>query len=326
MKILISGATGFVGKPLCDELFRMGRPVRAAVRLDQKKVDNVENFAIAIIDHETDWKDALLGVSVIIHLAARVHFMKDTEPDPLNAFRNINVEGTLNLARQAVKAGVRRFIFISTIKVNGENTLLGKPFTCFDEPAPVDPYAISKREAEDGLRNIAKETGMEVVIIRPTLIYGPGVKANFHSMLSWLNKGIPLPFGAIDNKRSLVALGNLLDLIITCIDHPAAANQTFLVSDGEDMSTTELLERMAAALGKRARLLPLPMSLLHKVARLLGKQDLYQRLCQSLQVDMSKTKELLNWSPPISVNEALLKTATDFLAVNLNNSEISSGR
>jgi nucleoside-diphosphate-sugar epimerase len=326
MKILISGATGFVGRPLCDELFRKGKSVRAAVRLEHTRIDNVENVSIAIIDRETDWTDVLLGVNVIIHLAARVHLMKHTDSDSLNSFRSINVEGTLNLARQAVKAGVRRFIFISTIKVNGENTPLGKPYTCFDSPAPLDPYAISKREAEDGLRKIAMETGMEVVIIRPTLIYGPGVKANFHSMLYWLDKGIPLPFGAISNKRSLVALDNLLDLIVTCIDHPNAANQTFLVSDGEDMSTTELLERMAAALGKRARLLPVSMNLLHKVAKLLGKQDLHQRLCQSLQVDISKTKELLSWTPPMSVDEALRKTATDFLAVSRNNSEISSGR
>lgn len=325
-RILVTGANGFIGRSLCDKLYRQSRSVRAAMRVANSQIKCSETVLVNSIDAETDWSDLLLDVKVVFHLAARVHVMKDEVLDSLEEFRKVNVEGTLNLARQAVNAGVRRFIFISTIKVNGENTPLGKPYTCFDSPAPIDPYAISKREAEDGLRKIAMETGMEVVIIRPTLIYGPGVKANFHSMLCWLDKGIPLPFGAISNKRSLVALDNLLDLIVTCIDHPAAANQTFLVSDGEDMSTTELLERMAFALGKQARLLPVSMSLLHKVARLLGKQDLYQRLCQSLQVDISKTRELLSWTPPMSVDEALRKTATDFLAVNRNNSEISSGR
>ncbi len=300
-RILVTGANGFIGQSLCDKLYRQSRSVRAAMRVASSQIKCSETVLVNSIDAETDWSDLLLDVKVVFHLAARVHVMKDEVLDSLEEFRKVNVEGTLNLARQAATAGVRRFIFISMIKVNGENTLLGKPFTCFDNPAPVDPYAISKSEAEDGLRHIAKETGMEVVIIRPTLIYGPGVKANFHSMLSGLNKGIPLPFGAINNKRSLVAVGNLLDLIITCIEHPAAANQTLLVSDGKDLSTTELLEHMAAALGKKARLLTVSMSLLNGVARLLGKQDLYQRLCQLLQVDMNKTKEVLSWSPPISV-------------------------
>jgi len=239
--------------------------------------------------------------------------MHETANDPLAEFRKVNVDGTLNLARQAAAAGVRRFIFISSIKVNGEGSALGAPYLADAKPAPADPYGISKMEAEQGLRALAAETGMEVVIIRPVLVYGPGVKANFRSMMSWLNKGVPLPLGAIHNQRSLVALDNLVDLIVTCIDHPAAANQTFLVSDGEDLSTTELLRRMGAALGKPARLLPVPAFMLQAGAALLGKRDMAQRLCGSLQVDISKTRELLNWTPPVSVDQALAKTAAHFL-------------
>jgi nucleoside-diphosphate-sugar epimerase len=239
--------------------------------------------------------------------------MHDESSDPLAEFRKVNVEGTLNLARQAAEAGVRRFIFISSIKVNGEGTPLGSPYRADAQPQPADSYGISKMEAEQGLRALAAETGMEVVIIRPTLVYGPGVKANFLSMMRWLHKGVPLPFGAIHNQRSLVALDNLVDLIVTCIDHPAAANQTFLVSDGEDLSTTELLRRMATALGKPARLLPVPSWLLEAGASILGKKALSQRLCGSLQVDISKTRELLGWTPPLSVDAALRKTAAHFL-------------
>jgi nucleoside-diphosphate-sugar epimerase len=219
----------------------------------------------------------------------------------------------LNLARQAAEAGVRRFIFISSIKVNGEGTPLGAPYRADAQPQPADPYGISKMEAEQGLRALAGETGMEVVIIRPTLVYGPGVKANFLNMMRWLHKGVPLPFGAIHNRRSLVALDNLVDLIVTCIEHPAAANQTFLVSDGEDLSTTELLRRMATALGAPAHLLPVPSWLLEAGATMLGKKALSQRLCGSLQVDISKTRELLGWTPPLSVDAALRKTAKHFL-------------
>lgn len=219
---------------------------------------------------------------------------------------------SLALARQAAEAGVKRFIFLSTIKVLGDSTS-ASVFNADTKPAPMDEYACSKWHAEQGLRALAAETGMEVVIIRPVLVYGPGVKANFLSMMRWLNKGVPLPFGAIYNKRSLVALDNLVDLIVTCIDHPAAANQTFLVSDGEDLSTSELLGKMALALGKPARLLPLPSRMLELGARLLGKQPLAQRLCGSLQVDISKTRELLGWSPPVTVDQALRKTAEHFL-------------
>jgi UDP-glucose 4-epimerase len=255
------------------------------------------------------WAEVLCNRQCVVHLAARVHVMNDTEADPLAAFRQSNVESTLALATQAAQAGVKRFIFISSVKVNGEHTEPGHPFRADDAPAPQDPYGISKMEAEAGLRAIAQQTGMEVVIIRPPLVYGPGVKANFASMVHWLQRGIPLPLGAIHNRRSLVALDNLVDLIITCIDHPAAANQTLMVSDGEDLSTTELLQRMAAALGKPARLIPVPQRLLEWGAALLGKQEVAQRLFSSLQVDAQTTCQLLGWKPPVSLDQGLLQVA-----------------
>jgi Nucleoside-diphosphate-sugar epimerases len=313
MKVLISGAAGFVGRQLCAELYRQGQSVRAAVHIDNLPIQHVESVPIGIIDGDTDWTDALSGVKVVIHLAARVHVLKDDAVDPLDAFRKVNVDGAWNLARQASDAGVQRFIFISSIKVNGETTPLGQPYTAEDRPKPVEPYSISKLEAEEALRQLADETGMEVVIIRPPLVYGPGVKANFHTMLRWLEKGIPLPLGAIRNKRSLVALDNLVDLIVTCIDHPAAANQIFLAGDGEDLSTIELLQRLGEALGKPAKLFTIPLWLLKIGANLLGKRDMERRLCNSLQVDISKASELLGWHPPVSVDDALKKTAADFL-------------
>lgn len=313
-KVLLTGCTGFVGRSVLTRLCRDGEAVIACSRTEMLKAPSAaEYMQVADLDSNTDWTLVLSGVAVVIHCAARVHVMNDTSSNPLTEFRQVNVDGTLNLARQAAAAGVRRFIFISSIKVNGEGTDVGAPYHADAQPAPADPYGISKTEAEQGLRALADETGMEVVIIRPVLVYGPGVKANFLSMMRWLHKGVPLPFGAIDNSRSLVSLDNLVDLIVTCIDHPAAANQTFLVSDGEDLSTTELLRRMGAALGKPARLLPVPSWMLEAGAALLGKQALSHRLCGSLQVDISKTRELLNWTPPVSVDEALRRTAKHFL-------------
>ena len=314
-KVLITGVNGFVGKALSDELVIKGFNVNGTVR-SVMSVDfpgAITKFVIKDIDSKTDWQNALQGVDVVIHLAARVHVMKDTAIDALSELRRVNVEGTLNLARQAVEAGVQRFIFISSIKVNGEGSILGQPYTPEDQPAPVDPYGISKREAEDVLRQLASETGMEVVIIRPPLVYGPGVKANFQSMMRWLDKGIPLPLGAIHNRRSLVSLDNLIDLIVTCIHHPAAANQIFIAGDGEDLSTTELLQRMAAGLGKKAWLIPVPSFILEWGARLVGKQAITQKLCGSLQVDISKARDLLDWKPPVSVDEALRKTAQYYM-------------
>lgn len=313
MTILLTGATGFVGRALSAALLATGVPVRAAVRGNSPSPAGTQPCRIGDLDAHTDWQAALAGVDVVVHLAARVHLMHDTASDPLAEFRRVNVEGTRHLAQQAALAGVRRFIFISSIKVNGEATLPGQAFTASDTPAPVDAYGVSKAEAETALRELAAQTGMEVVIIRPTIVYGPGVKANFLSMMRILHKGIPLPLGRIDNRRSLVALDNLVDLIVHCTHHPAAANQTFLVSDGQDLSTTELLRSMAKALGKTAYLLPIPSGLLITAAAVLGKTTVAQRLCGSLQVDISHTRSQLDWTPPISVDAALQRAASAYL-------------
>jgi nucleoside-diphosphate-sugar epimerase len=282
--------------------YRVFSAVRSA---GQAGSDDAAAVVIGSIDAATDYSSTITGMDIVIHAAARAHIMKDEVVYPLSEYRKVNVEGTLNLARQAAVTGVRRFIFISSIKVNGEQTPLGKPFTAEDAPAPEDAYGISKREAEQGLQQLAAETGMEVVIIRPPLVYGPGVKGNFASMIKLVENGLPLPLGAVHNKRSLVALDNLVDLIITCIDHPAAANQVFLAGDGEDVSTTKLLRGVASAMGKPARLIPVPAGLLQFGATVLGKKAVAQRLLGSLQVDISKARELLGWAPPLTVEEGL---------------------
>ena len=312
-KVLLTGATGFVGRKLLTRLLDEKHAVAAAVRKSTVELDKrAIQVVVPGLTAQTEWT-SLAGQDVVIHSAARVHVMDEQSADPLAEFRKVNVEGSLRLARQAADAGVKRFIFISSIKVNGEGTAPGKPFTAFDEPAPQDPYGVSKMEAEVGLRQVAEKTGMQVVIIRPVLVYGPGVKANFRSMMNWMNKGVPLPLGAIHNKRSLVSLDNLVDLIVTCVDHLAAANQTFLVSDGEDLSTSDMLRRMARALGKPARLLPVPAAVLRGGAALLGKGAVAQRLCGSLQVDIRHTCETLNWAPPVSVDEGFRAAASAFL-------------
>ena len=314
--ILVTGATGLIGRAVVERLLTLpGCPVVAAVRSTPARLPaGVDHVCVANLTGDADWRASLTGVDTVVHLAARVHVMHDTNIDPLAEFRRINVEGTLNLARQAAAAGARRFVFVSSIKVNGEQTAPGRPFRVDDAPAPGDPYGVSKLEAEQGLRNLASETGLEIVVIRPPLVYGPGVKANFLRMMTWLHRGYPLPFGAIDNRRSLVALDNLVDLIITCCQHPNAAQQTFMVSDGEDISTTELLKRTAAALGRPARLIPVPAGALRAVARALGKADVAQRLCGSLQVDINQTRRLLGWAPVVRLDDALADTARQFLA------------
>ncbi|MFG5861349.1 UDP-glucose 4-epimerase family protein [Metapseudomonas sp. CR1201] len=313
MRVLLTGATGFIGSGLLQRLLQDGLhlPVAAIRRPSADLHSDVPCIHVGELSLNTDWSVALTGADVVVHAAARAHVIKESSSDPLAEFRSVNLDGTLALANQAALAGVKRFVFISSIGVNGNQSF--RPFKVDDTPNPVEPYAISKLEAELGLRRLTAETGMEVVIIRPPLVYGPQAPGNFARLINIVAKGIPLPFGAIHNQRSLVSLDNLVDLIVTCIDHPAAANQTFLVSDGEDLSTTELLRRMGAALGKPARLLPVPSWLLEAGAVMLGKKALYQRLCGSLQVDISKTRELLGWEPPISVDAALRKTAKHFL-------------
>ena len=316
MRTLVTGATGFVGRAVVERLLsRPGRSVVAAVREAPVQLpSDIELFRFRELSADQDWSQGLSSVDTVIDLAARVHVMHDTATDPLSEFRRANVEGTLQLARQAAALGVRRLIFVSSIKVNGEQTAVGQPFRAGDVPCPVDPYGVSKLEAEQGLRRIADETGLEVAIIRPPLVYGPGVKANFLRMMTWLHRGYPLPFGAIPNQRSLIALDNLVDLIVTCCDHPDAAQQTFLVSDGEDVSTTDLLKRVAAALGRPARLIPVPAVALRAVAQALGKGEFAQRLCGSLQVDIGPTRERLNWAPVVQLDDALARTARHFLA------------
>ncbi len=308
-KVLVTGGTGFLGSALLRKLMDAGQPVIAPVRVALiEPVASVAWPVVGNIDSETRWQEILSGVDVVIHSAARVHVMDEHEEDPITAFRAVNVEGTLNLARQAASAGVRRFVFISSIKVNGEQTDDRPPFSPEDTPSPEDPYGISKREAEDGLRAMAQETGMEVVIIRPPLVYGPGVKGNFRSLIKLAGFPLPLPLGGIYNRRSLVYLGNLVDFLLHAAEHPAAANQTFLVSDGDDLSTTDLLRSVRKALGRPGLLIPVPGRWLWKATELLGQGAIGQRLCGSLQVDISKNERLLGWKPPYSVAEGLAAT------------------
>ena len=303
---LITGATGFVGSGVVARLAADDVETLSCVRRDIDSMqEGKRDMQVAETTANTDWRQVLAGVKSVVHLAARVHVMHDTEADPLTAFRSVNVDGTLNLARQAAAAGVKRFVFISSVKVNGESTQPGRVFTEADAPNPQDAYGQSKHEAEQGLRQLSADTGMEVVIIRPPLVYGPGVKANFAALMRAVQRGWPLPLGAVHNQRSLVALDNLVDFIVTCITHPQAANHTFLVSDGQDLSTTELLRGMVQAAGVSARLLPVPVWALQAGATLLGKGDVVQRLCGNLQVDISKARSLLGWVPPVSVEEGL---------------------
>ncbi len=312
--ILVTGANGFVGQSLCAALLGLNFKVRGVIRGSKILPKGVESIDIHGVDGTTIWSKALMGCNQVIHLAARVHVIDDDISCALEQYRQVNVEGTLHLATQAAAAGVKRFIYISSIKVNGESTLLDLPFHADDKPNPQDPYGISKWEAEQGLQTVSYQTGMEVVIIRSPLVYGPGVKANFLSMMKWLQRGIPLPFGGVAiNRRSFIFLGNLVDMIITCINHPAAANQTFLVSDDEDLSTASLLDHMALALGRPLKLITVPTVLITLGAKLIGRSGISRRLCGSLQVDIKKTKDLLGWSPPVSVDEGLRQTAAHFL-------------
>lgn len=304
--LLLTGASGFVGGAILKAAHQRGLKIRPVYR----SMDSINEYSQAVfvseLDDAADWSQALQGVDVLIHAAARTHIMREEALDPLAEYRRVNVRGTLNLARQAAAAGVKRFVFISSIKVNGEGTTPGRPFTADDDPAPEDAYGLSKTEAEVQLKQVALDMGMEVTIIRPPLIYGVGVKGNLANLISWIKRGVPLPLaGVTQNRRSLVGLDNLVDLIIVCADHPLAGNQTFLISDGEDCSTSELLRRIGKALGRPPHLVWVPVGFISLLASLLGKRATSERLLGSLQIDMQKTCGLLDWRPSVPMDEGL---------------------
>ena len=307
--ILITGATGFIGNSLVVKLATFDEyKVRVAIRKKNENFpDSVEVLENLDISKKIDWSQALEKIDIIIHCAARVHVMKDLSKDPISDFRKVNTEGTLNLARQAELLGVKRFIFLSSLGVNGEKTITD-PFKADDTPHPHSPYTQSKMEAEIGLMKMSKKKKMSVVIIRPPLVYGQNAPGNFGSLIRIVKKKIPLPLGAVKNKRSFVFLDNLVDMIICCLSHPNAVNQVFLVSDDEDLSTTQLLKKIGKALGTTIFLLPIPVLILNVFAKCIGKAKVAQQLLGSLQVDIEKTKSLLGWIPSFSVDDALGKT------------------
>lgn len=314
-KVIVTGANGFVGKNLVDLLHSKGCEVLSILRSHVPELEN--SVIIPSFDVSNDFVKLFTGYDCLIHCAARVHVMDEYVSNRLDIYREVNTVGTINLATQAIAAGVKRFIFISSIKVNGENTVVQHPFTSSSSHAPKDDYGRSKSEAELQLLALAKGSGMDVVIIRPTLVYGPGVKANFSSLMNLVSKGIPLPFGCITkNKRSLVSVDNLVDLIVTCIDHPKAANQVFLVSDDRDVSTSEMVREMAIALGKTTWQFPVPIWCYKLIGKLLNRSDIVDRLTGSLQVDISHTKDTLGWKPPQTLQEGFKQTAQAFLQVN----------
>lgn len=314
--VLVTGANGFVGRGLVAALACNNIGVSAAIRQNTsagpgKFAPAFPVYAIGNIGPKTDWSDALYGVQTVIHLAARVHVMDETASDPLTEFRQVNTLGTEHLAMAAVRAGVRRLVYVSSIKVNGEATVT-QLFRESDVPNPTDPYAISKWEAEQTLARIAAKTKLEIVVVRPPLIYGPGVGGNFRSLLEWIDRGIPLPLASVKNHRSLMGLENFVDLLMTCATHPNAGGEVFLASDGVDLSTPELLRRVARALTKPARLFSFPEPLLRATAAFLGKGNQCERLCGSLRVDSRKSREVLGWTPPLSIDDGLNNTATWF--------------
>lgn len=306
MTTLVTGSTGFVGRHLVNAMHLLGHPVRAAVRAPNA---SLQASQVVIPQNYVDvdaWRQLMTGCDIVIHLLGRAHVMREVTSDPLTAFRLINTEVTTACAAAAVAEGVRRFVFVSSVKVNGESTLPGRPFLPQICPPPQDPYGLSKWEAEQALRELASRAGMELVIVRPPLVYGPGVRANFQSLVNAVRRGLPLPLAnATRNRRSLVGVDNLVDLLLTCASHPAAAGQTFMASDGDDLSTADLLRRIGFATGRPARLWPMPLPLLQLGAKMLGRERMAQRLLDNLQVDICHTRCTLNWTPPLSVDEGL---------------------
>lgn len=308
--LAVTGAAGFVGRHLVHAMHGTGQSVRAISRslpIERRKgVDYRLNLGLSSAD---EWRELFRDVDCVVHLAARAHIVGKPDRHAAEEFKRVNTEGTATLARAAAQCRVRRFVLVSTAKVHGELSRPGRPFTAHDAPAPADPYAISKWEAEKAARDIGQASGMDVVVVRPPLVYGPGVRANFQSMMDWLLRGIPLPFGSIDNRRSLVGVGNLVDFIVRCTEVPDAASRTFLVSDGEDLSTRELLRRLARQLAVPARLIPVPPPVLRMAAWAVRRSDVYIKLCGNLQLDIRAGCDTLKWQPPVSVDEGLRQTA-----------------
>ena len=316
---LVTGGNGFVGSALVEELALRGNAVRSALRSTPDTTLETVDYAIAPkLERDADWSAALDGVSTVIHTAARVHIMRERSNDALSDYRSVNVEGTLSLARQAAKIGVKRFVFLSSIKVNSEETKPGKPYTEYDTPAPKDAYGQSKLEAELGLHDIANQTGMEIVILRPTMIYGLGVKGNFARLIKLIALGIPLPLKSVDNRRSMISLKNCVDLIICAAKHDKAAGQTFLMSDGEDLSTPNLIKLLGWAMHKPVRLFAFPPSIMSFSAAVISQRDIAQRLIGNLQVDISRARQDLNWTPVQSVKEGLIATVQSTQQVSEN--------
>lgn len=329
MYILVTGANGFVGKTLCRELMARGYAVRCAVRSAEDfhvssllQAGGAQSFTeeeatvvpVGDVGPETDWSDALEQVECVVHLAARVHVIHENRRDTLDHFRAVNTTGTLRLAEQAITAGVSRFVFVSTIKVNGETTD-DRPFRADDAVAPAGSYAISKLEAERGLEALDAR-GLGVVIVRPPLVYGPGVKGNMLRLFALAARGIPVPFGAIHNQRDLVGVRNLADLLCHCVKHPAACGRTFLVCDGEPLSTADMYRAIARALGREAHLIPVPAVILRSLGRMFGHTEEMRRLTESLEIDASPTRTILDWRPPVSFEVGLAETARWFFAQN----------
>ncbi|MCI2962140.1 SDR family oxidoreductase [Shewanella sp. N2AIL] len=312
MKLLLTGTTGFIGRHLLQVIDNIGTET---VVLGRNRPENYDGeFILYDLNDSADADLRLQGVDVVIHIAARAHIMNDAALDPLAEYRALNTEATLKLAKNAFESGVKRFIFVSSIKVNGDSTSDGHIFKYSDTHHFNDYYGQSKSEAEILLKNFADMTGLQIVIIRPTLVYGPGVKANFAALMNLVSKGVPLPFGCItQNRRSLVSVTNIVDLIITCIDHPKAANQVFLVSDDHDVSTSEMVRQMAKALGKPSMQVPIPIWCYKFAAKIFNKSDMVDRLIGSLQVDISHTKETLGWRPPQTLKEGFKQAAQAFL-------------
>ncbi len=305
---LVTGANGFVGQAFCKEAIARGIDSIGATRRHYELLPNVKSFVVGDIDGATNWSAALEGCDVVIHLAARVHVMFDNADDPLTEFRKVNTVGTEHLARSAAASGVKRFVYISSVKVNGEETSEGQSYSEKSLPNPQDPYGISKWEAEQALLRVAEETGIEVVIVRSPLVYGDGVKGNFAQMISLLKHGLPLPFASVRNKRSLIYVGNLVDALLLCATHPAAAGQTYLVSDGKDLSTSDLLQKLTIIMGRTPRLFVFPITLLKLAGRLTGKSEQIGRLLGSLEVDSSKIRLQLGWVPPYTLHQGLQNT------------------